>query len=128
MLSLLRSKSDEDILHSASPLLLEQKASKHRGSLFETSSNTSIVQELKSRLSRIRNDDEDEEAEESSRDKSGGDTLSPVIKVTSCSPTTQRKQSRSSCEDVAALPKSITPVVKKRFIPKHRKARSLGSK
>lgn len=145
MISLLRSKSDEDILHSASPLLSERRASNKRGSVHGTSSSTSMIQDLTNRLSRIHQDSEEEAltgTKESSQDQSS-DTLSPVIKVTICSPTTQRKQLRSSSEDFTAsgitgtstttttnvvLPKSITPNIKKRFIPKHRKARSLGSK
>ena len=135
MISLLRSKSDEDLLHSASPLLSEHRATKKRGSLHGTSSSTTMVQELKNRLSKIHPDEE----EEAITDTEGypedqcSDTLSPVIKVTSCSPVTQRKQCRSSSEDITATattvpPKAVTPIVKKRFIPKHRKARSLGSK
>ena len=136
VISLLRSKSDEDLLHSASPLLLEHRATKKRGSLHGTSSSTTMVQELKNRLSKICPDDE----EETKTDTEGypedqcTDTLSPVITVTSCSPISQRKQCRSSSEDITAtntttVPiKSVTPIVKKRFIPKHRKARSLGSK
>lgn len=142
MLSLLRSKSDEDLLHSASPLLSEQRVSKKRGSIHGTSSSTSMIQELSNRLSRIHQDSEEEAltgTEECPQDQytNPNDTLSPVIKVTSCSPTTQRKQCRSSSEDFTAIgtatstiapPKSITPSIKRRFIPKHRKARSLGSK
>ena len=138
MISLLRSKSDEDLLHSASPLLSEQRATKKRGSLHGASSSTTMVQELKNRLSKIRTDDEEEaitDTEGHPEDRPV-DNLSPVIKVTGCSPITQRKQCRSSSEDVSATgtvttappPKSATPIIKKRFIPKHRKARSLGSK
>ena len=139
MISLLRSKSDEDILHSASPLLAENRASNKRGSVHGTSSSTSMIQELTNRLSRI-HQDSDEESSPQDQHLESNDTLSPVIKVTSCSPTAQRKQSRSSSEDgtvigatgtpvVTNVPrKSITPTVKKRYIPKHRKARSLGSK
>ena len=135
MISLLRSKSDEDILHSASPLLAEHRASNKRSSVHGTSSSTSMIQELTNRLSRIHQDSEEESSPQDQRSESN-DVLSPVIKVTGCSPTTQRKQSRSSTEDctttgttvVSNTPrKSVTPTVK-RFIPKHRKARSLGSK
>ena len=138
MISLLRSKSDEDLLHSASPLLSEQKATKKRGSLHGASSSTTMVQELKNRLSKMRTDDEEEaitDTEGYPEDRPA-DNLSPVIKVTGCSPIAQRKQCRSSSEDITATgtvttalpPKTVPPVVKKRFIPKHRKARSLGSK
>ena len=93
-----------------------------------------MVQELKNRLSKIHPDDEDEAVTdtEGHPEDQHTDTLSPVIKVTSCSPVTQRKQCRSSSEDITATttlpPKAVTPIVKKRFVPKHRKARSLGSK
>lgn len=132
MISLLRSKSDEDLLHSASPLLSEHRTSKKRGSLHGTSSSTTMVQELKNRLSKIHPDDDEETVTDTEGypEDQKSDTLSPVIKVTSCSPTAQRKQCRSSSEDITSTgpPKSVTPVVKKRFIPKHRKAQSLGSK
>ena len=142
MISLLRSKSDEDLLHSASPLLSEHRATKKRGSLHGTSSSTTMVHELKNRLSRIRPDDENEVITDTEGypEDQYTDTLSPVIKVTSCSPVTQRKQCRSSSEDITAAAttttsatttvptKSGTPIVKKRYVPKHRKARSLGSK
>jgi len=138
---LFRSKSDEDILHSASPLLSEQRASKKRGSIYGTSSSTTMIKESVNTLSKSTCQDDEEEVltdtEASPKDqctKLYDNILSPVIKVTSCSPTAQKKQVRASSEDLNATvtttipPKTITPIMKKRFVPKHRKTRSLGSK
>ena len=111
-----------------------------------------MLQELSNRLSGIASIDiEDDSTVNSDRELSpeepNSDTLSPVIKITNSSPVAPRKQCRASSEDLTAirdagkfphpaavnptptLTKSITPsVVKKKYVGKHRKARSLGSK
>lgn len=153
MISLLRSsKSDEDLLHADSPMLSEQRASKNRASIHGTSSSMSMVHELSNRLSKIMFQDTEEDSvidvnteafRQEQHNESDDTVLSPVIKITQCSPVARGKQYRASSEDLTASgiaatrtatnttgtlpPKPVTPIVK-RFIPKHRKARSLGSK
>ncbi|XP_065919067.1 ras-specific guanine nucleotide-releasing factor RalGPS2-like isoform X2 [Dysidea avara] len=146
---LLRSKSDEDLLHTASPLLHKVTASHH--SSIQVTDRTRMIEELSNRLSGIASiDNEDDNTAISDRESSpqepNMDNLSPVIKITDSSPIAPRKQCRASSEDLTALrdtgtlhhhamlnttttlTKSITPSVsKKKYVGKHRKARSLGS-
>ena len=148
---LLRSKSDEDLLHNASPLLHNVSSVTHRSSIQVTDHST-IMQELSKRLSGIASIDNEDDGNgtsdrETSPQEPNVDTLSPVIKITDSSPVAPRKQCRASSEDLTALrdagtlhhpaiahtpatlTKSITPsIAKKKYVGKHRKARSLGSK
>jgi len=108
------------------------------------------MQELSKRLSGIASIDNEDDGNrisdrETSPQEPNIDALSPVIKITGSSPVAPRKQCRASSEDLTALrdtrtshhpahtaatlTKSITPsVAKKKYVGKHRKARSLGSK